>query len=158
MKRSLISSALAASLVALTALQTASAQLFPRGNGLALVDVDRFDMYVQILDWVDIEQDETTFRLSTLKEFEEQLAEVGIRRQAASRDYLVCALQARQQDNEVTYSTSLEYWQLESTGPHRLIWQQSRLAGSPARRFDAERVAADCAGVLIAEWQRWNNT
>lgn len=147
--------ALAALLILASPLQ---AQVFPRGNGIALTDKNQFDLYVQMNDWRDMAQDVDSFRLATLRQFEERLQAEGIRRRPAHRNFLVCAVQATTSGNQVAYSTTVEYWELESTKVNSLQWQQSGINTVAASRFNEELVAGECATRFLAEWSRWNTT
>ena len=147
--------ALAALLILGSPLQ---AQVFPRGNGIALTDKNQFDLYVQMNDWRDMAQDVDSFRLATLRQFEERLQAEGIRRRPAHRNFLVCAVQATTSGNQVAYSTTVEYWELESTKVNSLQWQQSGINTVAASRFNEELVAGECATRFLAEWSRWNTT
>jgi hypothetical protein len=131
------------------------AQVFPRGNGISLADKDQFDMYVQISDWQDMRQDLDSFRLTTLRQFEQNLQEQGVRRRPG-RSYLVCNVQAVLNRNQIAYNTTIEYWELESTKVNWLQWAQSSLNVIAANRFDEELVAEECSSRFMAEWKRWN--
>ena len=135
---------------------TAQAQVFPRGNGLALTGKNQFDLYVQVNDWRDITHDIDSFRLATLRQFEQMLVDEGIRRRPAHRNYLVCAVQATRVDDQIAYSTSVEYWELESTKVNSLQWQHSGISSVAASRFNEQLVASECATRFLAEWSRWN--
>lgn len=132
------------------------AQVFPRGNGIALTGKNQFDLYVQVNDWRDMQQDMDSFRLATLRQFEQTLQDEGIRRRPANRNYLVCAVQATRSGNQVAYSTTVEYWELESTKVNSLQWQQGGINTVVTNRFNEELVASECATRFLAEWVRWN--
>lgn len=150
-----VTSALATLLLLSSAAQ---AQVFPRGNGLALTGKNQFDLYVQVNDWRDIPHETDSFRLATLRQFEQTLQDEGIRRRPANRNYLVCAVQASRSGDQIAYSTSVEYWELESTKVNSLQWQQSGINVVAAARFDEQLVASECATRFLAEWSRWNPT
>ena len=146
-------------LAALMLLATPShAQVFPRGNGIALTGKTQFDLYVQINDWRNMPTDVDSFRLATLRQLEQNLNDEGIRRRPANRSYLVCSVQATVSGSDIAYSTSMEYWELESTHVNSLQWQQSGINTVAADSFDEQRVADECSARFIAEWSRWNNT
>lgn len=134
----------------------ATAQVFPRGNGLSLAGLNQFDMYVQIQQWDGVGSDAGNFRLETLQKMEDEFKAAGIRRRPARRDYLVCNLQASRDGNRIAYNVSLEYWLMASTDVHKLMWQNSQLSLISASRFDESRVALECARLLVNEWQQWN--
>ncbi|ALO46675.1 hypothetical protein [Pseudohongiella spirulinae] len=136
--------------------QCATAQVFPRGNGLSLAGLDQFDMYVQIQQWEAMDGDEGSFRLETLQKLENEFKSAGIRRRSAGRDYLVCNLQASRDGNRIAYNVSVEYWLLASTDVNKLMWQNSRMSLVSANRFDIDSVASECVGLFITEWQQWN--
>lgn len=147
--------ALATMLFLATPLQ---AQVFPRGNGIALTDETQFDLYVQVNDWRDMPQDVDSFRLATLRQFEQSLLKEGIRRRPANRNYLVCAVQATLSGDEIAYSTTVEYWELESTKVNSLQWQHSSINTVAVDGFNEQLVADECASRFLAEWSRWNQT
>jgi hypothetical protein len=132
------------------------AQVFPRGNGIALSGKTQFDLYVQVSDWNNMTQDIDGFRLATLRQFEQTLQDEGIRRRPANRNLLVCAVQATRSGNQVAYSVSVEYWELESTKVNSLQWQQSSINTIASNRFNEQLVAGECGSRLLAEWSRWN--
>lgn len=132
------------------------AQVFPRGNGIALTDKTQFDLYVQVNDWRDMPQDVDSFRLATLRQFEQSLLEEGIRRRPANRNYLVCAVHATRSGDEVAYSTTVEYWELESTKVNSLLWQHGGINTVAANGFNEQLVAGECASRFLEEWSRWN--
>lgn len=134
------------------------AQVFPRGNGIALTGKTQFDMYVQVNDWRDMPQDVDSFRLATLRQFEQSLQEEGIRRRPANRSYLVCAVHATRSGDQIAYSTAVEYWELESTKVNSLQWLQGSINTVAANRFNEQLVAGECSTRFLAEWSRWNST
>ena len=134
------------------------AQVFPRGNGIALTGKTQFDLYVQMNDWRDMPQDVDSFRLATLRQFEQSLLEEGIRRRPANRNYLVCAVHATLSGDEVAYSTTVEYWELESTKVNSLQWLHGGINTVAANRFNEQLVAGECTTRFLAEWSRWNST
>lgn len=144
------------SLVLVLLSSQSGAQVFPRGNGLSLADVTRFDLHIQVASWQDVQADPTDFRLQTQQAFESRLKNAGIRRQPAGRDYLVCQVRAIQQNTAVAYTTTLEYWGLRSTDVHTLLWQNGALATAAAADFNADMVAEVCANTFIHEWSKWN--
>ena len=148
-----IAPALATWLVLAAPLQ---AQVFPRGNGIALTGKTQFDLYVQMNDWRDMPQDVDSFRLATLRQFEQSLLEEGIRRRPANRNYLVCAVHATRSGDEVAYSTTVEYWELESTKVNSLQWLHGGINTVAANGFNEQLVAWECASRFLEEWSRWN--
>lgn len=132
------------------------AQVFPRGNAMALAGISQFDMYVQIQNWENLSSDAGEFRLETLQQLAKELKTAGIIRRPARRDYLVCSLQATRDGNRTAYSASLQYWLMASTGAHKLMWENSHIAIVADRDFTANRIASECAGLIVDEWQRWN--
>ncbi|MDO8909757.1 MAG: hypothetical protein Q7W55_14800 [Pseudohongiella sp.] len=134
------------------------AQVFPRGNGIALTGKTQFDLYVQVSDWKDMPHNIDSFRLATLQQFEQTLQSQGIRRRPANRNYLVCALQATHFGDQVAYNVSVEYWELESTKVNTLQWQQSGISTVAGNLFSEQLVADECATRFLGEWSRWNQT
>lgn len=132
------------------------AQVFPRGNAMALADISQFDMYVQIQNWENLRSDAGEFRLETLQQLAKELKTAGIVRRPARRDYLVCNLQATRDGNRIAYSASLQYWLMASTGAHKLLWEDSHITIVGDQDFTAERIASECAALIVDEWQRWN--
>lgn len=135
-----------------------NAQVFPQGNGISLENRHQFDLYVQIGDWKDMVQDASEFRLNTLRQFESGLQTGGVSRRTASRNYLVCNVQVARNGNRVAYTTAVEYWGLQSTGLHALLWQHSTINLVATNRFNEHLVADECTANFLAEWQRWNST
>lgn len=133
------------------------AQVFPGGNGLSLSGLRQFDLHVQIAGWQDMAVDAADFRLLAQREFESRLKSAGVRRQPASRDYLVCKIRAlHTDDSSVAYTATLEYWGLRSTDVHTLLWENGALDTVAAADFDAAVVAGKCADAFVDEWSRWN--
>lgn len=130
------------------------AQVFPRGNGIALTGKTQFDLYVQVNDWRDMPQDVDSFRLATLRQFEQSLQELGIRRRPANRSYLVCAVHATRSGDQIAYSTAVEYWELESIKVNSLQWQHSGINTVVANGFKEQLVAGECVTRFMAEWSR----
>lgn len=83
--------------------------------------------------------------LATLRQFERSLLEEGIRRRPANRNYLVCAVHATRSGDEVAYSTTVEYWELESTTVNSLLWQHGGINTVAANGFNERLVARDSA-------------
>tara|TARA_R100001039_G_scaffold29928_1_gene21600 strand:- start:1249 stop:1704 length:456 start_codon:yes stop_codon:yes gene_type:complete len=134
-----------------------SAQVFPQGNGLSMSGVMQFDLHVQVASWQDMTIDPMEFRLLAQREFESRLKPHGIRRQSASRDYLVCKINALRTDNAtIAYTTTLEFWGLRSTDVHTLLWENGGLGAVAAADFDADGVAGECADTFMQEWSKWN--
>lgn len=94
--------------------------------------------------------------LATLRQFERSLLEEGIRRRPANRNYLVCAVHATRSGDEVAYSTTVEYWELESTKVNSLLWQHGGINTVAANGFNEQLVAGECVTRFMAEWSRWN--
>lgn len=135
---------------------SAQAQVFPRGNGIALAGINRFDLYVEIRHWAGMTEDQTGFRLNTQRIFEAGLRSAGISRRAADRHYLVCSLQVTAAGELLAYTTALEYWSIKSTDVHALLWENSTLDTVPKRQFNEELVAAECLQYFTEEWSKWN--
>ncbi len=134
-----------------------SAQVFPHGNGLSMSGVKQFDMHIQVASWEDMTVDPMDFRLQAQRKFESVLQSVGVRRQSASRDYLVCKISAlRSSDASIAYTTTLEYWGLRSTNVHTLLWENGALGAVEAADFRAAMLAEKCALTFIDEWSKWN--
>ena len=132
------------------------AQVFPTGNGIVLSGKTQFDLYVQIGQWQDMRVDASEFRLAALRRWESVLREAGISRRPANRNYVVCSVQAIRTGNQVGYSASVEYWGLESTDVHMLLWQHGAVHITAANRFNEGLIAEQCANSFLSEWQKWN--
>ena len=132
------------------------AQVFPRGNGMALAGLDRADLYVEIRSWIGIAEDQTQFRLSTQRLFETGLRSAGVTRRAADKHYLVCSLQAQTAGNLLAYSTRLEYWNIKSTEVHALLWENGGLSTVATNQFNEKLVADECLRLFTEEWSKWN--
>lgn len=132
------------------------AQVFPRGNGISLSGIDRFDAYVGISDWSGMPQDRQQFRLTTQRLFEEGLVTVGAPRRVATKDYLVCRVQAALVGGLVAYSTEIEYWLRNSVGAHHLLWESGNIATVEPAQFNEQRVATECVKYFADEWLKWN--
>ena len=132
------------------------AQVFPRGNGISLSGVDRFDAYVGISDWSGMSQDRQKFRLTTQRLFEEGLVTVGAPRRVAAKDYLVCRVQAALVGGLVAYSTEIEYWLRNSVGAHYLLWESGSIATVEPAQFNEQLVATECVKYFADEWLKWN--
>lgn len=135
----------------------ASAQVFPHGNGLSMSGVMQFDLHVQVAGWQDMTVDPLAFRLQAQREFESRLKSLGIRRQPASRDYLVCKISALHTgDSTIAYTTAVEFWGIRSTNVHTLLWENAALGAAASDDFSAARLAGECADNFSDEWSRWN--
>lgn len=134
------------------------AQVFPRGNGTALTGLHQADIYVNVSDWVDMPREPATFRLDTQRVFEQELISSGISRRSADRHYLVCNVQAMANGTHVTYTATVELWNLRSTDVHTLLWKDGALASVEQEHFGADAVAGDCARSFLTEWNRWNQS
>lgn len=148
---------LALALIAI-GINSANAQVFPPGNGIVLSDKHRFDQYVEIRDWQNIDLEQSEFRLSTQREFESALKSVGVRRQPSSVDYLVCSIQAISDDTQVAYALALEYWEKHSTDVHVLQWKSDGMSFLAKAAFTPDLVAEQCASYFSEEWMKWNST
>lgn len=136
----------------------ANAQVFPPGNGIVLSDKQRFDQYVEIRDWQNIDLEQREFRLATQREFESALKSVGVRRQPSSVDYLVCSIQAISNDSQIAYALALEYWEKHSTDVHVLQWKSDGMSILAKENFTPGAVAEQCASYFGEEWLKWNPT
>ncbi|WP_068813092.1 hypothetical protein [Pseudohongiella nitratireducens] len=132
------------------------AQVFPPGNGISLSGKSRFDQYVEIRDWQDMEVAQGDFRLNAQRAFESALETIGVRRQPSSVDYLVCSIQAISDDNQVAYALALEYWEKHSTDVHVLQWKSDGMNFLAKPAFQPATVAEQCADYFSQEWLKWN--
>ena len=148
---------LLAALLACSMLGNAQSQVFPEGNGIAFANVSQFDLYVEVNRWHGMAGDATSFRLDTQRLLEASLREIGASRRPASRHHLVCRLQARLDGEQVSYSSTLEYWGMQSTDVHSLLWRQGDVHVSTAIGFTPGLIADQCAGYFQAEWSKWNS-
>ncbi|MDP1929931.1 MAG: hypothetical protein Q8L60_00570 [Gammaproteobacteria bacterium] len=132
------------------------AQVFPRGNGISLSGIDRFDAYVGISNWTGMSQDRQEFRLNTQRLFEAGLAAAGSPRRVAAKDYLICRVQAAMVGGVVAYSAEIEYWLRNSVGPHYLLWESGDIATAEPAQFNEQLVATECVKYFADEWLKWN--
>jgi hypothetical protein len=132
------------------------AQVFPGGNGISLSGVKRFDVYVDITDWAGLSADRQEFRLNTQRIFEAGLEAVGAPRLVSALDYLICRVQATIAGDLVAYTTTTQYWEINSTDVHTLLWQHGGIAAVEADEFDEELVGSECVTFFAEEWQKWN--
>ncbi len=132
------------------------AQVFPRGNGIYLSVIDRFDAYVEIGNWTDLLQDRQEFRLNTQRLFEAGLEAAGAPRRVASKDYLVCSVQAAMAGALVAYTAKIEYWLMNSVGVHYLLWESGNISATEPAQFNEQLVASECVKYFADEWLKWN--
>ncbi|MDP1929932.1 MAG: hypothetical protein Q8L60_00575 [Gammaproteobacteria bacterium] len=132
------------------------AQVFPRGNGISLSGIDRFDAYVEIGNWIELPQDRQEFRLNTQRFFEAGLETVGAPRRVASKDYLVCRVQAATAGALVAYTAKIEYWLMNSVGAHYLQWESGDISATELTQFNEQLVASECVKYFADEWLKWN--
>jgi len=142
--------------LSLVASLSSQAQVFPRGNGISLSGIDRFDAYVGINDWTGMSQDLQEFRLSTQRLFEEGLVTVGAPRRVAAKDYLICRVQAAMVGGVVAYSAEIEYWLRNSVGAHHLLWESGNIATVEPAQFNEQLLATECVKYFSDEWLKWN--
>lgn len=135
----------------------AQAQVFPRGNATALTGLHQTDVYVSVSDWIDMPEEPAAFRLGTQRAFEQELADSGISRRSGGHHYLVCDVQATTIGTDVTYTATVELWNLRSTDVHTMLWESGSMATAGVSGFNAERVGSECAQQFLAEWTRWNS-
>ena len=152
--RRLLSGALMLSLLLPWSLQ---AQVFPRGNGIVLGNINQLDLYVDVSRLTEIPgADPVEFRLGSQRLLEESLAARGISRRPSNRLYLVCSVEATEAGAQLAYATNVELWERQSTDVHSLLWRRSAIATIDAGQFRAELLAATCADQFLGEWSRWN--
>ena len=132
------------------------AQVYPRGNGLALEGIRQFDVYAEVSDWVGMAGDPKEFRLNIQRSFETGLQSAGASRRVASRDSLICRVQATLAGELVAYTARVEYWGITPVGVHALLWENGTIATVPQAQFNEELVATQCASYFAAEWTKWN--
>jgi len=132
------------------------AQIFPRGNGISMTGIDRFDAYVEIVNWTGLPQDRQEFRLNTQRFFESGLEAAGAPRRVASKDYLVCRVQATMAGELVAYTAKIEYWLMNSVGAHSLLWESGSISAAESTQFNEELVASQCVKYFADEWLKWN--
>ncbi len=132
------------------------AQIFPRGNGISLAGIDRFDAYVEIGDWTGLAQDRQEFRLNTQRLFEAGLEAAGAPRRVASKDYLICRVQATMAGALVAYTAKIEYWLMNSVGAHYLLWESGDISAAEPAQFNEQLVATQCVKSFADEWLKWN--
>jgi hypothetical protein len=132
------------------------AQVFPRGNGLALAGVSQFDIYVEISTWDGLSLEPQEFRLNTQRLFEAGLTQAGASRRVAARDYLICRVFATAAENEIAYTSRIEFWNMASVGVHHLLWEKGSIATINKNDFNEEAVASLCVQYFTAEWNLHN--
>jgi hypothetical protein len=135
-----------------------SAQVFPRGNGISLTGIRNFDVYVDVSQWTDMEQERGQFRMNTQAVFEEALQEAGLSLRPAVREYLICKVQATGTGRNVAYAATLQFWEIDSIDLNRLLWERGNVAVVPQGDFNEERIAAECAEYFVNEWRIHNPT
>lgn len=158
MSRIRLLSAFAAVLLSLVFVTPSSAQVFPRGNGISLTGVRNFDVYVDVSQWTDMEQERGEFRMNTQAVFEEALQEAGVSLRPAVREYLICKVQATGSGRNVAYAATLQFWEIDSIDLNRLLWERGNVAVVSQRDFTEERIAAECAQHFVDEWRVHNPT
>ena len=132
------------------------AQVYPRGNGLALDGITQFDVYAEVTDWVGLAGDSKEFRLNMQKLFEAGLESAGVYRRVAARDSLICRVQATVAGDLVAYTSRVEYWGNTPVGVHALLWENGTIATVSQGQFNEELVASQCVSYFSEEWLKWN--
>ncbi|MDO8272382.1 MAG: hypothetical protein Q7U82_10785 [Gammaproteobacteria bacterium] len=132
------------------------AQVYPRGNGLALDGITQFDVYAEVTDWVGLAGDPKEFRLNMQKLFEAGLESAGVYRRVAARDSLICRVQATVAGDLVAYTSRVEYWGNTPVGVHALLWENGTIATVSQNQFNEELVANQCVSYFTEEWLKWN--
>jgi len=158
MSRIRLFSALAVLLLPLVFITQSSAQVFPRGNGISLTGVRNFDVYVDVSQWTDMEQERGAFRMNTQAIFEAALQDVGVMLRPSVREYLICKVQATGSGRNVAYALTLQFWEIDSIDLNRLLWERGNVAVVAQRDFIEERIAAECARYFSEEWRTHNPT
>jgi len=158
MSRIRLFSALAVILFPLVFITQSSAQVFPRGNGISLTGVRNFDVYVDVSQWTDMEQERGAFRMNTQAVFEEALQEAGVTLRPSVREYLICKVQATGSGRNVAYAATLQFWEIDSIDLNRLLWERGNVAVVSQRDFSEARIAAECAQYFVDEWRTHNPT
>ncbi len=151
------SAVLVSLLLSVVASGYSQAQVYPRGNGLALDGITQFDVYAEITDWVGLEGDPKEFRLNMQKLFEAGLESAGAYRRVAARDSLICRVQASVAGDLVAYTFRAEYWGNTSVGVHALLWENGSIATVSQDQFTEELVANQCVSYFTEEWLKWNS-
>jgi len=144
--------------LAVVFVSNASAQVFPRGNGISLTGIRDFDVYVDVSQWSEMSGERTQFRMNTQAIFEEALQEAGLRLRPAVREYLICKVQATRSGRDVAYVATLQFWEIDSIDLNRLLWERGNVAVVSQREFSEERIAQECAGYFLDEWRLHNPT
>lgn len=141
---------------ALMCASQAQAQVFPRGNGIAMTGVVQFDAYMNISQWDEMDEDQQEFRSKAQQHFGEGLEAAGARRRSGTGNNLICRVQAVRENNVVAYTTRLEYWVMTEVGVNTLTWENGTLGAVRANRFSEELVADECVKYFTDEWVKWN--
>ncbi len=143
-------------LLSFIAAGSAQAQVYPRGNGLALDGITQFDVYAEVTDWIGMAGDAGEFRLNMQKLFEAGLESAGAHRRVAARDSLICRVQATVAGDLVAYTSRVEYWGNTPVGVHALLWENGTIATASQDQFNEELVANQCVSYFTEEWLKWN--
>ena len=144
-------------MAALVCVSQVQAQVFPRGNGIAMTGVEQFDAYMNISQWDEMEQDQQVFRSKAQQHFTNGLEEAGARRRSGTGNNLICRIQAVRENNVVAYTARLEYWVMTEVGVNTLTWENGALGAVSANRFTEEMVADECVKYFTDEWAKWNS-
>jgi len=144
-------------MAALICVSQVQAQVFPRGNGIAMTGVEQFDAYMNISQWDEMEQEQQAFRSKAQQHFTTGLEEAGARRRSGTGNNLICRIQAVRESNVVAYTARLEYWVMTEVGVNTLTWENGALGAVSADRFTEEMVADECVKYFTDEWAKWNS-
>ncbi len=131
------------------------AQVFPRGNGISLSEGEPFDIYVEIPDWNGMPEDRQEFRLKLQKLFVAGVEAAGAPRRVATRNSLICRVQASLSDDLVAYTSSVEYWDITPVGVHTMLWENGGIGITAKKQFDEEMLANQCLKYFTDEWVKW---
>ena len=143
-------------LLALMCAASTQAQVFPRGNGIAMTGVEQFDAYMTVSQWDSMSTDQQEFRSKAQQHFVQGLEAAGVSRRSGTGNNLICRVQVVREDNVVAYTARLEYWTMTEVGVNTLTWENGALTAVPADRFSEEQVADECVQYFTNEWAKWN--
>lgn len=130
---------------------------FPRGNGMSLSEDEPFDVYVEIQDWDGMPEDRQEFRLKLQKLFVAGVEAAGASRRVATRNSLICRVQASLADDRVAYASSIEYWDITLVGVHTMLWENGGIGITAKKQFNEAMLANQCLKYFTDEWVKWNS-
>ena len=130
---------------------------FPRANGESLTGVRTFNTVFEAAVWANVQEDQDEFQRAGQAAFELGLRRDGVGVEEGAPNFLICSVGvAESRDGLMTVHMSVEYFEHESDGVQRLLWETGGMATAGETTFSAERVAETCVDYFTNEWLRWN--